>query len=512
MNPFIKKAQTEFSYYASRVAQRDGLHGVVEYTGEEQISADRRLMVSLARDQYQNNPIYKAIIDGMAAAILGEDGAQLMLAADLKAKYKAEIYSNFNKFFKLPEVSESMSFTELEREIVTQFLNVGEILLIKIKGGQLQIIESERIEEVNVNNYGKIENFKIYYQADRTSSKTKTIAAKDAIYICNRDRRASQVRGNGVLWCSLPSANMITVIMRSCAKSWGMVSRFAFSLVGQDAPSVLKNQLNQLSTDGTTTTETETEAPEDSVSTFDISDGMIFAAKNGYSLNPIKANTVPDKLADHLLTYLRFMLSPLRVDAASGVLSDFSKLNFSSSRAARQAFAEIARIMQSSLITQFYDRVFRWRVGAWLIDPKQNLIAKNDAETEQLLNAGNWILPAPQINSKEAAEEALIKISGGLEVYDEVLKASNKDPEEHVKLIAASIKRAIETAKQIEEETGVQVPFEVFCGRDVSKTKEAVKEGNAEDVKEGEEGEEAEQEEDGNSGTESDEDGTGESV
>jgi len=253
-----------------------------------------------------------------------------------------------------------------------------------------------------------------------------------------------------------------------------LVSRYALIIKGEGAASALGRKLTN--TSGLTPEEAEQAEDADTdpdAFAMDIDDGIVFGAERGYTLEAVRQNQIPnDKLGEHLLTYLRMMLAPLRVDAASEILSDFSKLNFSSSRAARQTFGETIRILQNVMRHQFYDRVYRWRVGAFANNPNDKLFI-GDLDIDDLLDAATWTLPTPQLNGKEAAEEAAFRIKTGQKSYSAALMEQNINPDEHRAQIISDITTAIEAAKEIEKRTGVSIDWRPLAGMESAKTEAA---------------------------------------
>jgi capsid protein len=98
-----------------------------------------------------------------------------------------------------------------------------------------------------------------------------------------------------------------------------------------------------------------------------------------------------------------------------------------------------------------------------------------------------FILPTPAwIDPLKEAEADEVSVSYGLASYTEVLKARGKDRREVLRQKVTEVKEAIETAKQLEEETETPVDWKIFAGlkpdrQEVRTTKQENKEDSIED-------------------------------
>ena len=67
------------------------------------------------------------------------------------------------------------------------------------------------------------------------------------------------------------------------------------------------------------------------------------------------------------------------------------------------------------------------------------------------------------------------KVDRGFTTHTQVCKSLNVDREDVVTLREAEVKDAIERAKRIEQLTGEDVPWQIFCGLESPKAKSATK-------------------------------------
>ena len=468
----IKRSPTRLRYEAAERYRADGISVPLSKNGATLIKKDRQYMVRINRDLQQNNPIYKSIINSLVTNVLGVDGASVIWHVDNETD-KDWLKKQFKIFNRIADYTGRFSLTELERIILQELLVVGEVLLLKKrKSLQLQIIETERIKTVNSDNTGKIISFDI---EGGTNTEVVTVLAKDAIYIYNPERYSSN-RGLGVLWSACDLINTESYILRSSAKAMGIASRHTVAIEKEDGEQQMANYNEGLAgntppvADATgTDVETPTdwvapddyEYPEDRI--FDVEDTTMFIGKKGEKINLVNQNGVPNgKIGDHILTFSRIVASSVGIDAASAVLGDFSKYNYSSSKAAHIMMTATVKRIQSRLINQGYNKILRWLVGSWMANESLPL-----PKSDETLDSFEIILPIPSIvDEKGQAEAAQMTMELGISTHEEQLLARNKDRKAYLKARAEEFITAYQTVEYIKQQTdgNLIIPYQVLCG------------------------------------------------
>jgi capsid protein len=469
--------EQQFRFTAAEIARRDGVFVPAYATGEDAIKRDRELMVRLNRDQYMNSAPYRAIIMAFCGAVCGDDGIEFSPVAEPKTKILLQTL--WTKWTNFADITGRGTFTDLERQIVTELAVVGEVLLVKRKGLALQIIESERIAAVLTDAQGAVTAVEVL---DPAAEKGRiTIKASDCIYVSLTDR-PSQMRGAGILWSCCDVVSMLTYILRKSARAWGMAANYAIAIEADSAPEYAAMLAQQTQTDpetGEIITPTETD-PLDGRS-FQMDDAQMFFGRKGEKISTISHNGVPNvMLSEHVLTYLRIISSVVGFDAATAILSDFSQTNYSSSRAANLALSKTVSRFQNKLTYCLYDRIGRWLIGSWGV---MGLLP--EADSTEILDSVNWICPKPQvIDAKGEAQANQLELQLGLTTHNDLLLARNKSPEQYLAQRSAEIVRAVETAKLISEATGETIQWQTLCGMPLPTAGTAGTAGTAATVKE----------------------------
>ena len=453
-------------HMAAEIARREGVSIPAYESGDDAIKRDRELMVKISRDMFMNNAVYRSIISGLVTATIGEDGVEFK--PNVAEPYKSYLQNKFNQWTRFADYSKRKSFTSIERHIATEMFVVGEILLVKRRSDMsLQLIETERIVNVNTDKSdGSLVSVDIKDSSKRSG--LTTVKAEDCIYISLTDR-PTQTRGCGILWSCLDVVQMLMFVLRSSAKAWGVASQYAVVVEKENANQVAAQLAAQQYTTEEGEAPTEDEDLEGRYVTVD--DVQTFFGKVGEKVTVVNQSGVPNtQLGEHVLTFLRIISSVIGCDAATFVLSDYSKVNYSSSKAANVALTRTIKRFQNELAYSLYDRVGRWLVGTWALTDEVFI----KADETLIVNSVSWIFPKPAIiDSKSENEAAAKELELGLNSHGDILLARNLDPETVLQKRKAEIIRAYQITEEIKTETNgaVVVPWEILVGAPVSVNK-----------------------------------------
>lgn len=411
---------SQLSWRAAQIAIREKLTVRQDVFGDDSVKENRELMVALARDMYQNNALYSGIINRMVMEVIGNDGFELKPTGKRQAVNKG-IVQQWLGWCEYADYEEDDDFTELERRIFAELLNVGEVLLVKIRSNQtLQIIETERIEKIEYKKNGAPESFVV----SEKGGKQKSISADDAIFLCLKNCRKSQERGSGVLWSCMDIVHMLMFILRSSAKSWGVISKIA-AVINKEEGSTLAAQMRRASNGESVEDDEEEDDSDVADRLYDLPEGFIFVGKQGENISPVSHAGVPNAdIEKHIMIYLRIISAEIGFDAATVLLNDFTKTNYSSSRAARVALSKTVGRWQSLLRRRLYNRVYRWLAGGWIASGSVRGI------TESALTEYEWIPPKPMIiDNKGEAEANEKELAIGVVTHDQLILERNGNPE-----------------------------------------------------------------------------------
>ena len=446
----------------------------------DEISADGEAMMVLAYERYRTDPIYRAIIDVMVNAVLGSDGgnfeldesdsaiqalaAESGIGADiLRDKLYAALSNTrglmcgVKQLRHSKDVSGRMTIMQLNRMALTELFNVGEALTIKVKKDDrtyLQFIPRRRVIQIDRDDYGAIKGYWIstrdykhkigqpnYYGAFVNSMASKKqkkfVPASSAIWMCNRED-ADQLRGNGVLWCSLHIFQDIAAVVESSTACWDSANRYVMAIEGSENPkSVAKaigaaepitvaEKARQLTTYDAAVDAGETPEPYRQIIEDDA--GQTLVLGQGNQAKVLDKNGIPnDRMGDHVMFLIRLAISPLHIDAASGLMANFEKVNYSAARAANDMKRSAAEAWQPYFLEAQLLPQQRWHLRCEMAASRLP-IPMSVATMLGVLECGQWILQTPTVNAKEATETDKLDIELGMKSKGATRRGRNVDP------------------------------------------------------------------------------------
>ena len=139
------------------------------------------------------------------------------------------------------------------------------------------------------------------------------------------------------------------------------------------------------------------------------------------------------------------------------ILLDWSQANYSQSRAVLEQAYQTFCDWQDLLEDLHYQPLFDWQLNALLKEAG----AKAPAEGVIV----EWTRPAfAWIDQLKEAQARGLKMDRGFALHADVLKELGRDREQVVMGREREIRDAIEKAKQIKADTGVDVSWQLFCG------------------------------------------------
>ncbi len=183
---------------------------------------------------------------------------------------------------------------------------------------------------------------------------------------------------------------------------------------------------------------------------------LIFHGNPGEKVQGIERNIPGKDFSESLRMFLRLLGLPLGLPLEL-ILLDWTKGNYSQSRAvleqAYQTFLGWQKLLEASV----HSAVYEWKVEGW--QRAGVLPARADAMAHE------WIKPSfPWIDKLKEAQSYGVLLDRGLTTHALACKALNMDRGEVVAARVAEVEDAIKRAKEIKEATGVDVPWQMFCG------------------------------------------------
>jgi capsid protein len=359
------------------------------------------------------------------------------------------------------EITGRYKGNKLDRAVALEWLTTGEGIGLKIKGGSVQLIESEQVpqstgavpEGIITDDYGKPIEFRVAPYVNGNLGRAKKVNARDVLFICERERPSS-LRGIPVLQQAFPMLHRINDVLDSEALGFQILSRVVMKHLSDTGP--LSKGTDNVTADATTDDVTVTELPF----------GLIFEGSINDELVPMERSIPGKDFPQSVATFCRFLGLPLGLPLEL-VLLDWTKSNFSQMRGALLMCDKRFRGMQASIINDWHEPLFQWKRQQW--------IAEGLIEDTPETMIHEWIpAPFPWVDpEKEAMAQGKI-IELGLGSHTNACKARSIERARLLPQLDEETREAIEISKKIEAETGVVVPWQHFAGRAVGKTESAV--------------------------------------
>lgn len=432
-------------------------------SGDAHMQFDRPLLIRESRAHYRDNPIYKGMIDTAVDYIIGE-GFQLDVTSGSKA-LNEKVQGLWKSWFSFPEIKGLLDDGDMSQMICREMILCGDTLAIKTNKGLLQLIEAEqiacgpgatnaaKIDGIEKNTFGTPTSFWVapYKSGYVNTQKARTYSAFDVLFLTAPDRPSS-TRGVPAAQASFPMLHRINDICDSEAIAWQMLSRLAVTVnkeqAGQDGYDLSREDPNKSGdqTDGDLATRLT-----------ELDYALMFWGKPGEEIKGVERNIPGMNFSESLRTFLRLLGLPLGLPLEL-VLLDWTKSNYSQSRAVlEQAFRRFKKV-QRKMEHFFFTPLFEWKLEQW-------------RKSERLGNIKNipysWIKPTfPWIDQLKEAQARGEAVDRGFMTHGEVCKSRGMDRSDIVSAREAEVIDAIETAQRIEEKYDgkVKVPWQIFAG------------------------------------------------
>jgi len=448
-------------YRSVIVATGEG-RSYTSYPGSAHEEMDRKNLIAQSREFMRDNAIYKGMIDRMVDYIVG-NGFELQLSGgDKESLAKTEgLWRDFNR---RPEIRNLLSGSMVAKMVLREVLVAGDTAILKTDQGLIQHFEAEQIDSrrtkdksgalvngIVKNEFGRPVKFNLCpwksYSVDITNG--KSVDATEVLYLTNPER-PSQVRGVPACQASFPMLHRINDVCDSEAIAWQLLARIAISIEREGGPEMAYTESKE-------DTDKSAEELEGNLATriTEMAYALIFHARPGEKITGVERNIPGQNFGESVRTFLRLLGLPIGLPLEL-ILLDWTKSNYSQSRAVlEQAFETFLGWQQ--IIEDFYYRpLFEWKLETW----KKNALvpADSDFKVEWIKKTFPWIDPL-----KEAQAYAT-QVERAFTTHTRACKSLNLDQQEVTEQRGKEISAAIKIAQGIEKDTGVKVPWEYFAG------------------------------------------------
>jgi lambda family phage portal protein len=450
-----KGSYGSLGYRSARVAGTEG-RSYISYPGSAHDDRDRKKLIAQSRDFMRNNAIYKGMIEQAVLRIVG-NGFKLQVAASSK-RVAAQVEALWKKWFRRPEIRGLLSGAKTSRMLMREVLATGDTVAIKTDKGLLQLFEAEQLDGdkqhpagIRKDKYGTPVTFHLCPWKNNAIDvrNGRGVPARDVLFLTNPER-PSQTRGVPALQAAFPMLHRINDVCDSEAIAWQMLSRVAIAILRKQGPEVAYDE----SREDPTKSDDQLEGDMATRMT-ELDYALIFHGEPGEEVKGIERNIPGGNFSESLRTFLRLLGLPIGLPLEL-ILLDWTRSNYSQSRAVLEQAYENFLQWQTDLEDSFYRPAFEWKLAQW---KAANLIGNSKSIESQ------WIKPTfPWIDQVKEAQAQAAKVERGFITHGQVCKSLNLDREEVIERRAIEVAEAIEKAKQIEEKTGEKVPWQIFAG------------------------------------------------
>tara|TARA_R100001244_G_scaffold35015_1_gene32227 strand:+ start:993 stop:2492 length:1500 start_codon:yes stop_codon:yes gene_type:complete len=451
-----KAARILFGYDAvisNRYRKAKGYHPIRDENIE--LSAfDRDELVGNLLNMKRNNPIVKSISRLKRTDIVGS-GVKPQPASPSES-YNERILDLWEEWSVAPEITGMMNMKELQQEIVDAPLFFGDIGLLYLDNGQLQVFEGSRIGSpmgvnsfnegdldkngVIVDDYGRPVEYQVGQRVNGVLTNVVTVPASDFSLYMKR-MRPSQWRGVPTL---APCVNTLMDV-----SEYEEIEMIA-AKVSASLSAVIKRE-------GSVNFELANRAPENEQDTVgrleNFEPGTFHYLEPGEDVSTIAPNGRPNVDG---IEWLAFELR--KVGAAIGIpyefmLGDIGGSSFSASQGVVMQYQATVEEEQNCLI-ELMHRIYRWRVSKWVTDGELSIPpeVKKPFQVRFQPPRFRWI------NRSSQVESDLKYVGLGAMSLDDVASSFGDSALNIMRRKAQNIA----DAKQVAEEFGVSDYREIF--------------------------------------------------
>lgn len=456
---FYKGTYAATGYHVVRVAVRDGALAT-SGSGHQHEKPDRPKLLDLSREFYRDNPIYHGIIDRAAAYSVGSGfGLQ---ARSSRKEWNRVVEQWWAGFWRRPEIRQHLSGPGLERMVAKELFRTGEAAALKTRYGVLQLVEAEQIagagglqdDGIKRGDFGEPVAYRVCpYRATGGVDVARgvEVSPRDMVYLQDPDRPSSS-RGIPPLASTFSMFRRIDDVFDAEALAWTIQSRLAIAITKEGGA----GWAQQASADDAAKSGQAGDIAG-RVMLWDA--GMVFTGKPGEKIESIQRNIPGQNFGEALTPFLRALGGPVGIPLEF-IFMDWTRTNYSQSRAILEQ-ARMTFLTWQLLMEDFFHRpVYEWALERAIERKEVPQPPKDD------WNAHEWIKPAfPWIDQLKEAQAYGEQLDRGLTTHAQVLMSRDTDRGDFLEQRKREVREAIAAAQELEKETGVPVPWQIFAGQ-----------------------------------------------
>lgn len=467
---------TGYGYKAATAATHDG-RAYTSYSGDQHLSFHRKKLLAHSRDLLRNNGIYVGMIERAVSYIVGGGFGLRVRTANKKANTKIE--GLWRQWFKRPEIRGLLNGGQVGRMVCRELLAAGDVGITKTDKATIRLIEAEQIDHplcddgIAKDAYGTPKTYHVCPYGKNgvvSSHDAKPVHARDFLFITD-PKRPSQTRGVPALQSSFPMLHRISDVCDSEAISWQLLARFAVAVLREGGPEM------GYAESASNTEKTDSDSDDTTTRITELDYALMFHGQPGESVQGIDRNIPGKDFPESIRMFLRLLGLPLGLPLEI-ILLDWTKSNYSQSRAVLEQAFETFECYQDILEAAFFAPLLAWKIDHW-----SGAVSKKAMDELRLgVNRDGapvveWIRPSfPWLDQLKEAQAQAAKLDRTLTTHAHVCKSLKLDREDVLATREQEVTEAIEIGQRLSKKFDTDVDWRIFAGLDTKAAAPAVEE------------------------------------
>jgi lambda family phage portal protein len=318
-----------------------------------------------ARHLERNNPVASGILDRVTENVIGT-GIQIEPATS-DEDFNTAVSDWWEGWKERCDVTGRFSFDRLQRMTFRSMLRDGDIgtVLVDAYGvGKLQAIEGDYItsppgkmmggltvDGVELDRVGAFSRFWVRSVDEKYKPTFTAVQARDFIFLPNIDR-ISDIRGTTNFRQDFDLFDMIHGYLENTVAASSIATLFAL-LIKQDRP---------MAGPGAMPPPTVTNSVGEQQRVLNMESAMVKYLKTGETVEQVKPEQPTQQFPEAIAAFARFVGLKWGLPLEE-VLLDYSRANYTVSRAIKMKIQRVADIWQQDFAHQYVSRVYRWALS-----------------------------------------------------------------------------------------------------------------------------------------------------
>jgi lambda family phage portal protein len=452
-------------YYSSanKMINIDRVSFVQNVSGQAVINQSREYLVGLSRQLMRDNPIYRGILGRCVSYVVG-NGFGLQARTD-SPDWNEAAERLWHEYWQSPVITGAMSGARLESLTFLELLTTGDAFLAFARSNgrdYLQVFEAEQCltykdgssDGIQFDAMGRATSywFAPYSESgyiDRGAA--VKFDAGNVVHLFDHER-PSATRGVPVLQSSFPMLHRISDICDAEAIARQMLAHLCISITRENSA----EEAYAVS---------ELDNNSDTFRIQEMDYATIFNAAPGESIQAINRNIPGSDFEKSMVVFLRVLGLPLGMPLEL-VMLDWTKSNYSQSRAVLQQAFQTFSSWQQLIKDRALSRIYRRKIAEWIVN--------NELPPNAQAARHEWVAPSfPWIDEAAELDAQGRKIELALTTHAEVCKSLQHERADVVNARELEIRDAIARAQSIKADTGEAVPWQLLAGVPSSLTAQA---------------------------------------